>query len=291
MMPLAVFAVAGCLAVRPESDRILAGDFAAAVPALSVPAPEVPVALAPAPGVQRLFRVPELRRMVARFGWNWQPDADICFERPVSPPDPAQFVAAMRQAMPEADIAILDYGRQPVPAGEIEFHANGLRPGPGGAVWTGSVRYAGTHRFSVWARVRVLVPVTRLIAAVDLEPGRAVTAEQVHAETRPEYPPSIPPLASSEEAIGKWPRTLIHAGTSIRATMLRNPMVVLRGDTVTVEVFNGAAHLELQALAQASGAIGETIAVLNPDSHKQFPARVEGKGRVSVGSPAAKVNP
>jgi flagella basal body P-ring formation protein FlgA len=291
MMPLAAIAVAGCLAVRPESDQILAGDFAAAVPALTVPAPEVSVALAPAPGVQRVFRVAELRRMAARFGWNWQPDADICIERPVSPPDPAQFLAAMRQAMPQAGITILDYSRQPVPAGEVNFQPNGLHPAPAGAVWTGYVRYAGTHRFAVWARVQVLVPVTRLIAAVDLEPGRAITAEQVRAETRPEYPPSIPPLSSREEAAGKWPRTTIHVGTSIRATMLENPKVVLRGDTVTVEVFNGAAHLELQGLAEASGAMGETIAVLNPDSHKQFRARVAGKGRVSVGSPAAKVTP
>ena len=291
MMPLAAFAVAGCLAVRPGSGQILAGDLAATVSALTLPAPEVPVALAPAPGVQRVFRVAELRRMAGRFGWNWQPDADICVERPVSPPDPAQFVAAMRQAMPDADITILDYGRQPVPAGEVNFQTNGLHPGPGGAVWTGYVRYAETHRFAVWARVKVLVPVTRLIAAVDLQPGRAITAGQIHVETRPEYPPSAPILSSGEEAVGKWPRTAIRAGTSIRATMLRNPMVVLRGDTVTVEVFNGAAHLELEGLAQGSGAMGETIAVLNPDSHKQFPARVEGKGRVSVGSPAAKVNP
>jgi flagella basal body P-ring formation protein FlgA len=291
MMPLAAIAVAGCLAVRPGSDQILAGDFAAAVPALTVPSPEVPVALAPAPGVQRVFRVAELRRMAARFGWNWQPDADICVERPVSPPDPAQFLAAMRQAMPQAGITILDYGRQPVPAGEVEFHANGLRPGPGGAVWTGSVLYAGTHRFAVWARVQVLIPVTHLVAAVDLEPGSAITAEQVRAESRLEYPPAVPPLSSGEEAVGKWPRTTIRAGTFVRAAMLENPKVVLRGDTVTVEVFNGAAHLELQGLAEASGAMGETIAVLNPDSHKQFPARVAGKGRVSVGSPAVRVNP
>ena len=229
--------------------------------------------------------------MAARFGWDWQPDADICFERSVSPPDPAQFLAAMRKAMPEADIAILDYGRQPVPAGEVEFPTHGLLPASGGALWTGYVRYAGTHRFSVWARVKVLVPVTRLLATVDLLPGRAITADEVHAETRPEYPPSIPLLSRCEEAIGKWPRTTIHAGTSIRASMLGNPKLVLRGDTVTVDVFNGAAHLELEALAEESGALGETIAVLNPDSHKHFPARVDGKGRVSVGVPAARVNP
>jgi flagella basal body P-ring formation protein FlgA len=291
MIPLAAISVAGCLAVHPGSDRILAADFAAAIPALTVPAPAVAVALAPAPGVQRVFRIAELRRMAERLGWNWQPDADICVERPVAPPDPAQFLAAMRQAMPQADITILDYGRQPVPAGEIEFQPNGLHPASGGALWTGYVRYAQTHRFALWARVQVLVPVTRLIAAVDLDPGRAITSEQVRAETRPESPPSVQPLSSCEEAVGKWPRTAIRAGTSIRATMLQNPKVVLRGDTVTVEVFNGAAHLELQGLAQGAGAMGETIAVLNPDSHKQFRARVEGKGRVSVGSPAAKVNP
>jgi hypothetical protein len=35
---------------------------------------------------------------------------------------------------------------------------------------------------------------------------------------------------------------------------------------------------------KASGAVGETIPVRNPESHKRFAARVEGKGRVSVGS-------
>ena len=73
---------------------------------------------------------------------------DICVERPVSPPDPERLLAAMRKAMPQADITVLEYSRQPVPAGEIEFPANGLRPGAAGALWIGYVRYAGTRRFA-----------------------------------------------------------------------------------------------------------------------------------------------
>ncbi len=291
MMPLAAFAVASCLAVQPGSDQILAGDLASALPGVTMPDLSASIAIAPAPGVQRVFHAVELRRIAAHFGWTGEFDSDICIERPVSPPEPARFLAAMRQALPEAEIAILDYGRQPVPAGEIEFRANTLRPGPSGALWTGTVRYAGTRRFAIWARVQILVPVTRVVAAVDLEPGSAIAAEQVRIEKQAGFPAAAPMLGSLEEAVGKWPRVLIHAGTPLRAVMIEEPKVVIRGDTVKVDVFNGAAHLQMEAKAEASGAVGETVPVLNPDSHRRFPARVEGKGRVSVGSSAEKVNP
>lgn len=291
MMALAALTVASCIAVPPEAGQILAGDLAAAVSGLSVPAPELSVALAPAPGVQRVFHIPELRRMAERFGWNWQPDGDICVERPVSPPDPAQFLAAMRKAMPQADITILDYGRQSVPAGAPEFPASGFRAGPAETLWMGYVRYAGTRRFAVWARVKVLIPVTRVVAAADLEPGRSITAGEVRVETEVQFPPNGPVLASGDQVVGKWPRASIRAGTALRAALLQNPQVVIRGDEVKAEVVDGAAHLELDAVAEGSGAVGETILVLNPDSHRRFVARIEAKGKVTVGVPAAKVTP
>jgi flagella basal body P-ring formation protein FlgA len=291
MMMLATFAVAGCLAVGTGSDQILAGDLAAALPGLTVPAPGIPVAIAPGPGVQRVFRVAELRRMATRYGWSGEPETDICVERPVAPPDPDRFLAAMRQAIPDGDITILDYGRQPVPAGAIEFLASGLRTGSTDSLWIGYVRYTATRRFTVWARVRALVPVTRLIAAVNLEPGRAIIPDQLRAETQRGPLPSLPVLKSVEEAAGKWPRTEIHAGTAIRAAMLENARDVVRGDSVTVDASNGGAHLQFEGVAEGTGSVGEIIPVLNPDSHRRFPARVEGKGRVSVAIPAARVNP
>jgi flagella basal body P-ring formation protein FlgA len=56
----------------------------------------------------------------------------------------------------------------------------------------------------------------------------------------------------------------------------------MRGETVHVEVRNGAARLELDGIAETSGSVGQFIPILNSSSKKRFRARVEGKGRVSV---------
>src|SRR5882724_6823836 len=79
MIPLAAFAMAACFAVDAPKDQILAGDLARGLPEWAALPPETPVALAPAPGVQRVLRFPELRRMAAR--WNVTSDAayEICF--------------------------------------------------------------------------------------------------------------------------------------------------------------------------------------------------------------------
>ena len=88
MIPLASLAVSACLAVSPGSDQILIGDLAGAFPGLESAASGLAVALAPAPGVERVFRLPELRRLAARFNLPVAPASEVCVVRPVSPPDP-----------------------------------------------------------------------------------------------------------------------------------------------------------------------------------------------------------
>jgi flagella basal body P-ring formation protein FlgA len=280
-----------CLAVSPGSDQILLRDLAPAFPWLASAAPETPMALAPAPGVARVFRVPELRRLAARLNLPAAPDKEICVTRPVAAPDPARLLAAMRRELPEATIEILEFSRQPVPEGEIEFPVRQLRRGAAGALWLGCVHYGGNRRFTIWAKVKVLIAVERVLAVGDLPSGQPIPPEQLRAQTSQEYPSSEPFARSIGEVAGKWPRVPIRAGTAIRTDLLENPREIMRGDTVRVEVRDGGAHLELEATAEGSGAYGEIISVLNPISKKRFPARVEGKGRVSVGAAAAKVIP
>jgi len=281
MIPLA--ALATCLAVSGGSGHILAGDLAPAFPALAALARDTPVAWAPVPGVQRIFREPELRRLAARWNVSPAPESEICVERRVARLEPARLLEAMRKQLPGARIEILEFSRLPAPEGELEFPLAGLRPTPGGGYWHGSVRYAGNLRFLVWAKVEVRVAAPRVIAAEDLKPGQPLGAAQLRLEMREEFPTAGVFAGSIEEASGRVPRRGIPAGAALRTGWLEARKEIARGETVLVEVRAGAARLELEARAEASGSTGDTIPVRNPVSKKRFLARVEGKGRVSVG--------
>lgn len=286
MMPVALFALSGCLAVNSASASIRAADLVPALPGIAVLPPDAAVAPAPAPGVTRVFRAPELRMLAARFHIDLLPAQEICVTRPVSAPDPDRLRAAMRRTLPEARIELVDYSRQPVPDGELEFPLTGLRTARTGSdnavLWVGTVRYGGNRRFGVWTKARVMVQVRRVLAAVDLRPGKAVAAGEIQVVEREEPFAAGSFAAQAEEVAGRLPRLPIRAGSAIRAGELEGPKDVLRGDTVQVEVRNGAASLKLEARAESSGTVGETVFVSNPESHRRFRARVEGKGVVSV---------
>jgi flagella basal body P-ring formation protein FlgA len=239
-----------------------------------------------------VFRASDLRLLAARFHLDALPAADppICVERPVAALDAPRLLAAMRQSLPGARIELLEFSRQPAPSGEIEFPPAGLHAGPAGApdsqprpaIWNGAVLYAGTRRFAIWATVRVQVAVPRILAVADLRPGQPIAPAQLAAETREEFPSAAPFALRIDQVAGRWPRLAIRAGSAIRTDQLEQARDVMRGSTVHVDVRNGAARLDLDAVAEAPGDVGEFIPIRNPSSGKRFRARVEAPGRVSV---------
>jgi flagella basal body P-ring formation protein FlgA len=287
MIALAAFALSGCLAVGAASDRILAGDLAAGFPEWAAVPAETPLGLAPAPGVQRVFRVLELRRLAERWSLSTVPDREICVTRPVAVVTAARLLAAMQSAiqndvqkvLPAAHIELFDFSRQPAPEGTLVFPVSGLRQGLTGGYWNGYVAYGGTHRFTLWARVKVTIASGRVVAAEDLKPGVALESAQFRLETREEVP-AVGLVSAVEEVAGKVLRRSVARGTALRAEWLEPAKVVLRGETVRVEAVRGGARLELECVAEGSGAIGEIVSILNPVSQRRFPARVESKGRV-----------
>jgi flagella basal body P-ring formation protein FlgA len=295
MIALASWALAGCLTVASGSDRIRAADLAPSFPEMATLAADLEIAPAPAPGVVRIFRPAELRRLAALHGLTSAPESDICVVRPVARLAPERLLEAMRREFPGARIELLEFSRQPAPDGAIEFPKTGLRAGPvasaAGALWIGWVRYGGNHRFSIWVRVKIAVRVERVLALTDLRPGKPIHADQVELAERDEVPAAGPAAAFAESldaVTGKWPRQPIRAGEPIRSVWLQPPRAVLNGETVKVAVRNGGAQLELEAQAEGSGAVGEIIYVRNPDSHRRFRARVEGSGRAAVDATGAE---
>jgi flagella basal body P-ring formation protein FlgA len=281
MIPLAAFTLAACLGVGSSSDRVLAGDLAAAYPEWGTIPPDTPLALAPAPGVQRVFRLPELRRLAQLWNISPLPEQELCVTRPVQVSTAPRLLAAMQKELPTARIEILDFSRQPAPDGELVFPAAGLRQSSDGGYWNGYVKYAGNRRFTLWTKVKVLIAVPRIIAVGDLKPGVLLNAAQVRSETREEIP-AAGFATTINEVAGKVLRRPVSAGSALRPEWLEAPKAVLRGETVQVEAIAGAAHLKLEGVAEASGAVGETISIWNPDSKHRFPARIEAKGKVVV---------
>jgi flagella basal body P-ring formation protein FlgA len=282
MTSLAALTVAGCLVVDPAADQILLRDVAPAFANTGALPLDTPIALAPMAGVQRRFDMAELRRLAGRLGLP-EPEREVCVERPVTPLDPARILAAMKMHQPAARIELLDYSRQPVPEGVLEFPMSGLRPTQSGAFWGGAIQYGGRHRLSVWARVTVTISAPRVVAAETLSPGKPLDAAALRVETTEEFPSADPLPSAIDEIVGKILRRPVRAGTAIHAAWLDEPKAVSRDETVQVEVREGGALLQFPGQAQSSGAVGQTILVLNPSSNKRFPARVEGVGKVAVG--------
>jgi flagella basal body P-ring formation protein FlgA len=286
MIPLATFALTGCLVLTSASDTIRAGDLAQGLPAWLALAADTPIVPAPIPGATRVIRAAELRRLALR--WNVPASAeagverDLCFAIPVMPPDPARLLAAMQRRLPAARIEILEASRQPAPDGEFEFPLSGLHPTPNGGYWNGYVAYGHNRRFAVWARVKVMESSPRVVAAEALKAGSPLVAAQLRVETQESFPSGASFVPSMADAIGRIPRRSIAAGAAIRPEWLEAPKDIQRGDTVQVDVIQGGAHLRLEGVAQAGGTIGETIAVENPASKRRFPARVAAKGQVVV---------
>ena len=281
MITFAAFALAACLNVGPGQDHILAGDLSAALPEWAAVPADTPLAFAPGPGVQRVLRAPELRRLAERWKLVNAPDREICITRPAAVIPPERLLDAMRKELPGARIEILEASRMPAPAGDLVFPLAGLRQTPSGGYWNGYVSYAGKQRFAIWARVQVRVTALRLTAAQPLSPGVPVDAAQLRVETREEIP--APGFAAAvDEIVGRVPRRSIAAGTALRPEWFDAAKAVVRGESVQVEVTQGATHLKLEGIAEGTGGVGDTIQVQNPTSHQRFPARIAARGKVVV---------
>ncbi|HVW10336.1 MAG TPA: flagellar basal body P-ring formation chaperone FlgA [Bryobacteraceae bacterium] len=294
-IPCGLFAQPECLTVT--GDQILGRDLARAVPALARIPHSTPLAPAPIVGNMRVFTASELQSIAARFSLPLADAQDVCFRFATEPLDQIRLQAAMKKAlaMDDAHIEILETTAGDVPKGTMEFTREGLGvpatpDQTNGETWRGNILYGGVQRFPIWAKVRVTVPSTRLIAVESLRPGAVIRPEQVHLEVADRFPqPGLADL-TPESVAGMAPVRSISAGAEIRRDNLLRPNDVNRGDTVQVDVRFGGAHLSFNGHAESGGHIGDTVSVRNPETNRMFQAIVAGSGRVFVGNTPIEIS-
>lgn len=277
---------AACVAV--DGDRILARDLAAVRPEFSALPPERFIAHAPAPGARRTLSARELDRLANQNQIELSAAGDVCFEYPVAPLARDAVLAALRAALDESvRIELVDFSRFPVPRGKLEFSRSGLAVSvttradvP--ATWHGRLRYSPAQTLPVWARVKLSVLRTRVVAVDNLPAGHPIQAGQVRLETAAAFPFGAAAVEDLEHVVGWLPRRSVPAGSPVAGAWLAAPKQVERGDTVVVEVSSGAARLKFRARAASSGNAGEVVQLQNPENGRRFSARVEAPGKAVV---------
>jgi flagella basal body P-ring formation protein FlgA len=96
-----------------------------------------------------------------------------------------------------------------------------------------------------------------------------------------------PNLMLDVDAIaGKTPRTSVRAGDPLRRADLIAPVVVAKGELVTMVLHTPQMTLTAQGRATENGADGQTIRVENTRSKTAIEATVIGPNRVSVHVPS-----
>jgi flagella basal body P-ring formation protein FlgA len=245
----------------------------------------------PASGAARILHGIDLQRIARNQGVEVSDLPDVCFARRTFVPQPEDIRTAMRKTLADvagiatAKIEVLAASQHPAPVGELVFPRTGLQtpsPTQTEAMWRGYVHHSEGD-FPVWARVRIVANLTRVVAVANIPIGKPIQKNQVRLESCEDSLLDESTARNLDEVVGYLPKSLLRAYIPIRKTQLALPPDIAKGDLVNVQVFAGAAHLIVKGRAETEGVKGATILVRNLSSGKDFRARVAGKNQVVVG--------
>ncbi|MBV9863569.1 MAG: flagellar basal body P-ring formation protein FlgA [Alphaproteobacteria bacterium] len=138
----------------------------------------------------------------------------------------------------------------------------------------------GPERLRVTAQFYQLATV--LVPARVIEPGEIIGDRDLEPATVRLDHGGQDPLGDPAAFIGKTPRHPLRAHEPVRAADLQSPVVVHRGELVTMVVETPLMTLSAQGQAMEDAARGDAIRVTNSKSSRVIEGVVTGPGTVSV---------
>jgi len=98
-------------------------------------------------------------------------------------------------------------------------------------------------------------------------------------------------VTSMNQLDGMETRRVLRAGQAVRADDVRKPILVSKGQTITMIFAAPGLTLTATGRAMSEGGMGETVTVLNPVSYRQITGVVTGAGEVRAGDVTSVVTP
>lgn len=130
-------------------------------------------------------------------------------------------------------------------------------------------------------RVGILIKRSVLVAQNPRDRGMFIGPEDYRREDR-WLAPSAPQAATEASAIGSVLLSPLEAGAVILAKQVEPPIVVRRGDIVSIDCMSGSVMVRVSARATESGRDGDLVTFQSLTSKKTFDARMNGPGRAAL---------
>lgn len=254
----------------------------------------ISIAYAPAPGRQAVLDASWLSETADRHGLDWRPQShlDQVVVRRASIPLAREVVARrisqmVRQRGLKGDIRVkLSYRIQnihlPVESGG-GFAIRDLRVDERSGRFSGLLTAPAanpTVRLNIYGRVQKLVAVPVLTRR--LRKGAVIRNADIEFRKIERSGLSQYTLLDRTDIVGMAARYPLRPGIAIRKGDVRPPILVRRGELVTMEIRTPYILATARGRALDSGARGETIRLRNTQSKKTLEAKIVGPGRVSV---------
>ncbi|MBX7167072.1 MAG: flagellar basal body P-ring formation chaperone FlgA [Pirellulales bacterium] len=264
---------------------------------------------APASGQKRLLTATELRQVLARRGTDLKQcvfsgssvvtilgaaQTEVQAEREGKQIARRQQVEATlehaiaaylaNQGLPTEGLSLeIEVSRMPVTVGRITaWHISG-----GAAPWVGRQQFLARGMIDeqpveliVTAEVRL--PAAIVVAAAPIVRGAIIQATDVRLEVPPRTNAGEQYFQAIEDVIGNEAAAAISEGNPVTERSVRRPLLVRRGEVVTVRAVSGGVSVETNARARQDGSQGDVITVEAIGAKQSYFARVTGVQTVEV---------
>lgn len=285
-----LFAGESCLPV--EASLVTPQDLAARLPAFAgVSDPALSLAPAPPPGQYRSVSASELAAWARRAGVSDSDLTPICLVRPAHRLLRSDVEAAVRPQLSPAGpvepagvfIEIAACSADLLPSGHAVFPlATASKPSllhPRAAFhWEGYWETSDGKHVPIWARVSAW----RIRTAVRLK-----HAEKEKAALKPDDLEQVAVTASvfdvtPDESISSYAgqilKRFLPAGYVLDPRQVETPPRVARNSVIEVHVISGQLRLELAAIAESDGWVGDSVALVIPAGRRRFRAVIQPDG-------------
>ena len=129
--------------------------------------------------------------------------------------------------------------------------------------------------------VRMVVPVN------DIPRGQTISESDLTYATVPGNALIAGVVTSFSAAKDMEARRLLHTGEAFRTDDVRRPIVVTKGQTITMQFNAPGVEVTATGRAMSEGGIGDTVMVQNPASFRMVNGVVSAPGTVIAGGPAS----